>query len=85
MVPEKKPAKVVIEPRKPITVSNVLNMSEREISSLFQSKNGTKIVSRKKKATEYVQQNTKKPYHMPILVDLEQESQSHTSDSGFGK
>jgi len=85
IVPEKKPAKVVIEPRKPITVSNVLNMSEREISSLFQSKNGTKIVSRKKKATEYVQQNTKKPYHMPILVDLEQESQNHTSDSGFGQ
>merc|ERR1711971_402846 len=85
IMPEKKPAKVVIEPRKPITVSNVLSMSEKEISSLFQPKSGKTNVSRKKKASEYVQQTTKKPYHMPILVDLEQESQNQTSDSGFGQ
>jgi len=81
----KKPAKVLIEPRKPITVNNVLSMSEKEISSLFQQKSGGKTVSRKKKASELVQQATKKPYHMPILVDLEQESPNQTTDSGFGQ
>jgi len=87
---QKPPIKVVIrprpiEPKKSITVSNVLNMSEGEISSLFQQKSG-KIsgISRKKKATEYVQPTTsKKPYHMPILVDLEQEPKTSDYDSGI--
>ena len=76
---EKKPEKVAIEPRRPaITVNNVLNMSEGQISSLFQSNSDSSKSSRKKKASEPVRQ-AKKPYHMPILVDLE------PNDSGIGK
>ena len=76
---ETKPEKVAIEPRRQaaITVNSVLNMNKGQISSLFQSANNSTSKSsgsrKKKQASEPVRQ-AKKPYHMPILVDLEHDS-----------
>ena len=87
--------KVVMDPRKPLTVDNVLKMRPHEISSLYSSNRGAASLSsspsrKKKKFSEPVKETLKikikKPFNiknslpsMPILVDLE------ANDSGIGK
>jgi len=86
--------KVVMDPRKPLTVDNVLKMRPHEISSLYSSNSGATSLSsspsrKKKKFSEPVKETLKikikKPFNiknslpsMPILVDLE------ANDSGIG-
>ena len=94
-MPSNQIIKVVMDPRKPLTVDNVLKMRPHEISSLYSSNSGAASLSssaprKKKKFSEPVKETLKikikKPFNiknslpsMPILVDLE------ANDSGIGK
>jgi len=93
-MPSNQIIKVVMDPRKPLTVDNVLKMRPHEISSLYSSNSGAASLSsspsrKKKKFSEPVKETLKikikKPFNiknslpsMPILVDLE------ANDSGIG-
>jgi len=93
-MPSNQIIKVVMDPRKPLTVDNVLKMRPHEISSLYSSNSGAASLSsspsrKKKKFSEPVKETLKikikKPFNiknslpsMPIIVDLE------ANDSGIG-
>merc|ERR1712008_262032 len=93
-MPSNQIIKVVMDPRKPLTVDNVLKMRPHEISSLYSSNSGAASLSsspsrKKKKFSEPVKEilkiKIKKPFNiknslpsMPIIVDLE------ANDSGIG-
>ena len=95
-MPSNQIIKVVMDPRKPLTVDNVLKMRPHEISSLYSSNSGATSLSsspsrKKKKFSEPVKETLKikikKPFNiknspMPSMPIL---VDLEANDSGIGK
>ena len=99
-MPSNQIIKVVMDPRKPLTVDNVLKMRPHEISSLYSSNSGAASLSsspsrKKKKFSEPVKETLKIKIKKPFNIKNESLKNSlpsmpiivdlEANDSGIGK